>query len=66
MVLLAGFVHASFEDWLFAVGAYPCVYFWVFAFMLADLMPATAPAPAQPMLVHPARARSLGVAVPSS
>ena len=39
MVLLAGFVHAGFEDWLFAVGAYPCVYFWVFAFMLADFVP---------------------------
>jgi O-antigen ligase len=39
MVLLAGFVHAGFEDWLFAVGSYPCVYFWVFAFMLADFVP---------------------------
>jgi len=39
MVLLAGLVHANFEDWLFAVGAYPCVYFWVFAFLLADLLP---------------------------
>jgi hypothetical protein len=39
MVLAAGFVHAGFEDWLFAVGAYPCVYFWGFAFMLADLVP---------------------------
>jgi O-antigen ligase len=39
MVLLAGLVHAGFEDWLFAVGAYPCVYFWFFAFVLADLLP---------------------------
>lgn len=39
MVLLAGFVHAGFEDWLFAVGSYPCVYFWSFAFVLADLVP---------------------------
>jgi O-antigen ligase len=39
MVLVAGLVHAGFEDWLFAVGSYPCVYFWVFAFMLADLVP---------------------------
>ncbi len=45
MVLLAGFVHASFEDWLFAVGAYPSVFFWTFAFLLADLMPATVTAP---------------------
>jgi len=39
MIVLAGMMHASFEDWLFAVGAYPCVYFWVFAFLLADLQP---------------------------
>lgn len=42
MVLAAGLIHASFEDWLFAVGAYPCVYFWIFAFLLADLKPAAA------------------------
>lgn len=45
MVLLAGFVHASFEDWLFAVGSYPCIYFWSFAFLLADFLPAAAPDP---------------------
>jgi O-antigen ligase len=42
MVVLAGLMHANFEDWLFAVGAYPSVYFWVFAFILADLQPASA------------------------
>ena len=41
MVLLAGLVHAGFEDWLFAVGYYVSVYFWIFAFILADLLPAT-------------------------
>jgi O-antigen ligase len=40
MVVLAGLVHAGFEDWLFAVGSYICVYFWIFAFLLADLRPA--------------------------
>ena len=39
MVLLAGFVHTTFEDWLFAVGSYPCVFFWAFAFMLTDCVP---------------------------
>jgi len=39
MVILAGLLHASFEDWLFAVGYYLCVYFWVFAFVLADIVP---------------------------
>jgi len=39
MVVLAGLVHATFEDWLFAVGSYFCVYFWVLAFLLVDLIP---------------------------
>ncbi|MGB9234770.1 MAG: O-antigen ligase family protein [Terriglobales bacterium] len=55
MVLVTGFVHASFEDWLFAVGSYPCVYFWAFAFLLADLIPATAAAPVPAVLVRVAR-----------
>jgi O-antigen ligase len=43
-VLAAGLVHAAFEDWLFAVGYYLCVFFWTFAFILVDVLPATAPA----------------------
>ena len=39
MVVLSGLIHAGFEDWLFAVGNYACVYFWVFSFLLADLVP---------------------------
>ncbi len=46
MVVLSGLLHANFEDWLFAVGAYPSIYFWFFAFILADLVPATAAADA--------------------
>jgi len=45
MVLLSGLVHAGFEDWLFAVGSYLCVYFWVFAFLLADLVPSAVVVP---------------------
>jgi O-antigen ligase len=41
MVLFAGFIHATFEDWMFAVGYYLCVYFWALGFVLADLLPAT-------------------------
>ncbi|MBV9572613.1 MAG: O-antigen ligase family protein [Acidobacteriales bacterium] len=45
-VLIAGIVHAGFEDWLFAVGYYLCVIFWVFAFMLVDVLaPASARLP---------------------
>ncbi len=39
MVLVAGLVHAGFEDWLFAVGYYLCVFFWVLAFAFLDLPP---------------------------
>ncbi|HLX85015.1 MAG TPA: O-antigen ligase family protein [Terriglobales bacterium] len=45
MVVLSGLFHAGFEDWLFAVGSYPCPFFWVFAFLLADLVPGTVTVP---------------------
>jgi O-antigen ligase len=45
MVLLSGMVHAFFEDWMFAVGYYLCVFFWIAAFWLVDLMPGPIAAP---------------------
>ena len=51
LILLAGFVHAGFEDWMFAVGSYPSVYFWCMAFLLDDLIPATEPSEVPPLLV---------------
>ncbi len=36
MVLAAGLIHAGFEDWLFAVGYYLSVFFWVLAFSFLD------------------------------
>ena len=39
MVMVAGLVHAGFEDWLFAVGYYLCVFFWSLAFILVDVAP---------------------------
>lgn len=44
MVLTAGLVHAGFEDWLFAVGYYLSVFFWVLAFSFLDILPSAAPA----------------------
>jgi O-antigen ligase len=41
-ILSAGLIHAAFEDWLFAVGYYLCVFFWALAFMLVDIMPLNA------------------------
>lgn len=39
MVLFAGFIHANFEDWMFAVGSYPAIFFWSYSFILVDLLP---------------------------
>lgn len=39
MVIIAGLIHATFEDWLFAPGYYVCVFFWSLAFILADVAP---------------------------
>ena len=44
MVLTAGLVHAGFEDWLFAVGYYLSVFFWVLAFSFLDILPPAVPA----------------------
>jgi len=42
MVMVAGLVHAAFEDWMFAPGNYLCVFFWSLAFILVDV---TRPSP---------------------
>ena len=39
MVILAGMIHASLEDWLFAPGYYLCVFFWSMAFVFVDQAP---------------------------
>ena len=39
LVAIAGLVHACFEDWLFAVGSYLCIFFWVSIFVLMDVRP---------------------------
>ncbi|MGD0792410.1 MAG: O-antigen ligase family protein [Terriglobales bacterium] len=60
MVVLAGLAHASFEDWLFAVGSYLCVYFWVFAFLLADLAPGAVEVPAAGLVSRASRPSPAG------
>ena len=39
MVLVAGIVHAVFEDWMFAPGNYLSVFFWSVAFIFVDVAP---------------------------
>jgi len=43
-VVAGGLLHALFEDWLFAVGYYLCVFFWTLVFILVDVVPPEAPA----------------------
>jgi O-antigen ligase len=39
MIMIAGLIHAGFEDWLFAPGYYLCVFFWCLAFVFVDVTP---------------------------
>jgi hypothetical protein len=48
LVMVAGLIHAGFEDWMFAVGYYLCVFFWSLAFILIDVHPANVPSFALP------------------
>jgi hypothetical protein len=38
-IIAAGLFHAVFEDWMFAVGYYLCVFFWAIAFIMMDVLP---------------------------
>ncbi len=62
-IVTAGLIDAMFEDWLFAVGYYVCVFFWVMAFVLADVVPQTEPLVYAPKPGLPDHA--FGVAVPT-
>jgi O-antigen ligase len=42
LIMVAGLLHAGFEDWLFATGNYLCVWFWSLAFILVDVAPSAA------------------------
>jgi O-antigen ligase len=60
-IVAAGLFHAIFEDWMFAVGYYLCVFFWAIAFILVDVMPQTAVVYPPEMFV-PMSARYAGAA----
>jgi O-antigen ligase len=67
MVVLSGLVHGVFEDSLFAVGSYVSVYFWVFAFVLADLIPVAVVVPVAGVVSRAPRPSpaSFGAVVPN-
>jgi len=64
MMLLAGMVHAFFEDWMTAVGYYLTVFFWISAFWLHDFLPVSVPvaisgiSPAHPRVAMSSRSGS--------
>lgn len=64
MVVIAGLIHAGFEDWLFAPGYYLCVFFWSVAFILVDVAP-WAPFPSFSTRWRPELARTANSFVPS-
>lgn len=43
MVVVAGMLHAAFEDWMFAPGYYLCVFYWSMGFVLVDVVPPRVP-----------------------
>jgi O-antigen ligase len=47
-IIIAGLVNAVFEDWMFAVGYYMSVIFWLLAFSLRDWMACPAWSEEQP------------------
>ena len=65
-VLAAGLVHATFEDWLFAVGSYMCVFFWPLAFVLSDVVRSAAPQAVHSVSSYPSPRwdSSYGIAIP--
>jgi O-antigen ligase len=66
MVMVAGMVHAAFEDWMFAPGSYLCVFYWSLAFILLDVGPAAAPVSAFAPRWHPRSSqRAIGVVAPN-
>jgi O-antigen ligase len=63
MLVLSGLIHAGFEDWLFAVGNYLCVFFWVCAFLLSDLVPASVVVPSAAAVSRSSRRLPVGFGV---
>ena len=55
ILMIAGLVHAAFEDWLFAPGYYLCLFFWCMAFVFVDQSAGLFVSNARPFLMKQAR-----------
>ena len=51
LVMVAGLIHAGFEDWLFAPGYYLCVFLWSLAFVFVNVAPLPVPANVRPAVL---------------
>jgi O-antigen ligase len=56
IVMIAGLVHAAFEDWLFAPGYYLCLFYWCMAFVFVDQSSILFASDARPLVVRHGRA----------
>ncbi|MGA7752716.1 MAG: O-antigen ligase family protein [Candidatus Sulfotelmatobacter sp.] len=56
ILMIAGLVHAGFEDWLFAPGYYLCLFFWSMAFVFVDQAASLSALDARSLFVRRARA----------
>lgn len=65
MVILAGLIHAGFEDWLFAPGYYLSVFFWCMAFILVDEAPSPVVADSRRVRWQPRAVPGLRYVAPS-
>ena len=66
LVMIAGLIHASFEDWMFAVGYYLCVFYWGLAFVLIDLVPARRSKRPAPVWAFAPAQHNFGAAAPNA
>ena len=66
LVMVAGLIHAGFEDWMFAAGYYLSVFYWSMAFILIDLAPAPAVARVIPAWSFRSSPRNLEAAAPNA
>ena len=55
ILMIAGLVHAAFEDWLFAPGYYLCLFYWCMAFVFVDQAAVLFVTDARPFLTRRAR-----------
>jgi O-antigen ligase len=55
ILMIAGLVHAAFEDWLFAPGYYLCLFYWSMAFVFVDQAASLAVVNARSLLVRRGR-----------